>query len=242
MKKYYGTIAIAALLLSLASCRTGEQENPNSVSVSGIGTVQARPDMAELSIRFSQVSKTTKEAKAGVEATLLQVLDLLQAEKAEPQDIRTQTLNYGVEYEWRGGRRIRMGQRAEQSLVVKVKDLVNWPERLSAILDRLVAVDKVEVQDIRFDIDQKADLYRQSRELAFQKASEKARQYAELSGRKLGKVLMLREGYSRDVAQNQSLIYNVAAESKEYFAADESVVPAGEQGVTSEVEIVFALD
>lgn len=243
MKTFHWMMAIAVLvLLSLASCRPDGQGNPNSVTVSGIGTVQARPDMAEMDVSFAHTAQTTREAKAAVEQKMRQVMDVLQSEKIESKDIRTLTLNYEVEYEYRGGRRIRIGQRAEQTLVVTVHDLIETPERLSSLLDKLVALDRVEVQNIRFDIEQKADLFKQSRELAYGKARDKAMQYAELCGRKLGKVLTLSESMGEDVARGQSLMSNIAAESKAYFAAGEALVPTGEQGVTSRVEVVFSLE
>lgn len=243
MKKiFFATMIASLMLLPLASCHPDRQGSRHSVTVSGTGTVITQPDLARMNVSFAQTAPTTQEAKAVVERTMREVIAVLQAEGVKDPDMETLALNYSAEYGYRNRSWIRIGQRAEQTLVVTVKDLIGSPERLSSILDKLVGISKVEIQDIRFDIEQKADLFRQSRELAYQKALEKATQYAELCGRKLGKVQSLSERASQDVARISSRMSNVAEESKLFLAEDELAVPTGELGVTSEVEVVFSLD
>lgn len=243
MKKiFFATMAVSLALLPLASCHPDRQRSQHSVTVSGTGTVMAQPDLARMNVIFAHTAPTTKEAKAIVERTMREVIAVLQAEGVKDPDMETLALNYRAEYGYRNRNWIRIGQRAEQILVVTVKDLIDSPERLSSILDKLVAISKVEIQDIRFDVGQKSDLFRQSRELAYRKAFEKAMQYAELCGRKLGKVQSLSEHASQDVARVPSRMSNVAEESKLFLAQDGSAVPTGELGVTSEVEVVFSLE
>ncbi len=235
-------IAFLLMLFSLTSCNLRVQENQNSVSVSGIGTVLAQPDMVFMNVSFSHTAPTTKEAKTAAEQTMQQILAILKAENVEDKFVKTTSLNYDVEYEYRSGRRVRLGQRAQQTIVVTVNDMVNTPERFSSILDKITAIDKVEVQNIQFDIENKAELFKQSRELAYQKAFDKARQYAELSGRKIGRVLTISEVVSRDVAQSRAFQSNLAFKEEAFSLSDGSGVPTGEQGVSSEINIVFSLE
>ena len=183
---------------------------------------------------------TTKEAKKAVEQTMQRVLSILETENIEDKFVKTVLLNYDVEYDYRGGRRVRLGQRARQMITVTVNDLIESPERFASILDEITAIDKIEVQNIHFDIENKAELFKKSRELAYQKALEKAKQYAELSNRKIGKVLTISEEVSQDGRVN-AYMSNVKVESAD-FLSDDSSVPTGEQGVTSEIHIVFALE
>lgn len=119
--------------------------------------------------------------------------------------------------------------------------MINAPERFSSILDKITAIDKVEVQNIQFDIEHKTELFKQSRELAYQKAYDKAQQYAELSGRKIGKVLTISEAVSRDIAQTRAFQNNLMLKEETLDMAGGSAVPTGEQGVSSEINIVFSL-
>ena len=227
----------------MASCDLNVREGQDSVSVSGIGTVLTQPDMVLMNIGFSHTAKTTKQAKTEVEQTMQQILNILREENIEDKFVKTISLNYDVEYDYRSGGRVLIGQRAQQIIVVTINDMINAPERFSSILDKITAIDKVEVQNIQFDIEHKTELFRQSRELAYQKAYDKARQYAELSGRKIGKVLTISEVASRDVAQTRAFQNNLAfKEDALAMDAGGSTVPTGEQGISSEINIVFSLE
>jgi uncharacterized protein YggE len=237
-------IAFSFIFFLLISCNSSVQvqECQNSVSVSGTGTVLAQPDMALMHISSSHTAPTTKEAKKAVEQTMQRILKILQEENVEDKFMKTISLNYDVEYDYRSGRRVWIGQRAQQTIVVTINDMINTPERFSAILDKITAIDRIEVQNIQFDIENKAELYRQSRELAYQKAFDKAKQYADLSGRKIRKVLTISEGISRDVAYTRMFMNNARMTfAKEVADCDGSSVPTGEQGVTSEINVVFSL-
>lgn len=240
-KKLFTGIAFSMLLL-MTSCNLNVRQAQDSVSVSGIGTVLAQPDMVLMNVGFSHTAPTTRQAKTEVDRTMQQILNILHETSVEDKFVKTISLNYDVEYEYRNGRRVLLGQRAQQTIVVTVNDIINKPERFSSILDKITAIDRVEVQNIQFDIEHKTELFRQSRELAYQKAYDKAQQYAELSGRKIGKVLTISEAVSRDVAQTRAFQNNLMFKEEALYAADQSAVPTGEQGVSSEINVVFSLE
>jgi uncharacterized protein YggE len=225
------------------NCSTDKvQENQSTVSVSGIGTVLAQPDMVQMNINFSHIASTTREARRALDQTMQQILKILQEEKIEENYIKTISLNYDIAYDWRNGRMVRIGQRAQQTIVVTVNDIINSPERFPTILDKVTAINRVEVHNIRFDIENKTELFKQSRELAYQKAFEKASQYATLSNLKIGKVLTISEERSRDIVQVRAFMNNAAyeAQADEYSAG--SSVPTGEREVVSEISITFLLE
>jgi uncharacterized protein YggE len=242
-REFFTGVAFSIMLFLLISCNTRVQESPHTVSVSGIGTVLAQPDMALVNVYFSHTAPTTKEAKRAVEETMRRILQILQEEKVEDNFIKTVSLSYDMEYDYRSGRRVRLGQRAQQMIVITLNDMINRPERFPSLLDKITTIDRVEVHNIQFDIENKTELYRQSRELAYQKAYDKAIQYAALSGRKIGKVMTISEGLSRDVTQTRTSMNNFMLKEAAGYAFDEaSSVPAGERGVTSEINITFSLE
>lgn len=244
--KEISAIAFSFMLVLLTGCTQKVQEEQDSVSVSGIGTVLAQPDMVLMNVAFSHTAPTTKEAKSDVEQTVQQLLKILQEENIEDKFMKTISLNYDVEYDYRSGRRIRVGQRAQQTIVVTINNMINNPERFSTILDKITAINKIEVQNIQFDIENKVELFKQSRELAYQKAFDKASHYASLSGRKIGKVMTITEGISRDVASTRMFMNNIQLQKStamaEEYLFDGSSVPTGEQGITSEINAVFSLE
>jgi len=242
MKRVVLTIVICSALLA-GCCADKSQKSQSTVSVSGIGTVLVQPDMAMMNVNISHIAPTTREARLALDQTMQQILNILQEEKIDENHIKTIALNYNVAYEWRNGRSVRIGQRAQQTIVVTVNDIINSPERFPNILDKITAINRVEVNNIQFDIENKTELFRQSRELAFQRAFEKASQYAELSNLKLVKVLSISEERSRDVAQARAMMSNVAIEAQADFAMDRSSsVPTGEREVTTEISVTFVLE
>lgn len=233
-------IAMLLVLLSLASCNPKVEDKPDTVAVSGIGTMRARPDMARISIGFAHTAPTTQEAKKSVEQTMQAILKVLQDENIEAKDLKTASLSYRTDYEYRNGRRVRLGQKAEQNVEITLKNLVENAGRFAALLDKIAVIDKVEINDIRFDIDRKAELFRKSRELAYNKAYEKAGQYAALCGRKIGKVIAITENRNQDV---EEAVLNMRANRVEEScdAANASTVPTGENEIMTEVQVVFSL-
>lgn len=237
----------AIALCSLASCSENDSRTAqSSITVSGVGTVYARPDMALLTVRFTHIAPTTKEAKSLVDQKIAEILSILQAEGIEDKHIKTASINYRTEYDYSVGRRTRRGQCAEQSLTVTVDKMLETPERLTRILDHISTINQVEIENVWFDIERKDELFERSRTLAFEKAKSKAKQYAELSDRKLGKVLMITEGGSDESMQlryrNMAMNTMMAKDESANFAGDGSAAPLGEQGVSSTVSIVFALE
>lgn len=78
------------------------------------------------------------------------------------------------------------------------------------------------------------------------KHSTNAGQYATLSARKIGKVLTISEGVGRDIANTCMFMNNVQLQKStavaEEYSFDSSSLSKGEQGVTSEINVVFSLE
>jgi uncharacterized protein YggE len=238
-KRFYVVFLVFSLVL-VAACTVNNPDGQSTVSVSGIGAVMAQPDMVQVTINFSHVAQTTKQAKEEVDQKIRQILDILKEEGVEDKNIRTASLNYGAEMEYRDGRAVQVGQRADQAIMVIINDIVNNSNKFSVLLDKITTIDRVVIRDIKFDTENKTELYKQSRELAYQKALDKANQYANLSGLKIVKTLTITEERSRDIlfgAYQKNVAYETAASS-----GPSASVPTGEQEVTSEIMVTFLLE
>ena len=238
-KKIFVGIVFCTFFL-LCGCSPLSQANQSTVSVSGAGTVLVNPDMVQMTVSFSHVARTTKEAKGEVDKKIRQILDILKDEKIEEKNIKTISLSYDVETAYQNGRSVLVGQRAQQTIVVVINDIINNPDKFPALLDRVTAIDRVMIRNILFETENKTELFIQSRELAYQKALDKANQYAALSGRNIVKVLTISEERSGDVFRSAAL-GNVAYSDSEAFSTGSSV-PTGEQEVTSEIMVTFLME
>lgn len=248
MKRIVLSLALLPLLtLGLGSCalvtsqHTAKQGDaqPN-ITIQGIGQVHAQPDLATLNLSITHTAPTTQMARGVVGSAVQSILAELQRLGVEKEYIETKSLNYRTEHDYYNDKRILIGIRASQSLSIRVTDIDTQPERLSTILDRVSSIEHVELDGVYFDIRNKEELYKQSRELAYKKARDKAEQYARLSGKRLGAVLSLHESRNYDVGQSYKVSHSDSAE----FIREDSMsfsVPTGEQGVSTELTISFAL-
>ena len=237
---------LTGTVLSVSSLKAQEVNKDNTITLTGNGAVSIQPDMANISLSISYLAPTTRESKDKVDRSLRQVLSILRQERVEEEDIKTTSLNYNTEYDYTNNKRVKVGQRVVQSIQVTVHNLAQSGEKLSSILDKIVSVNNVELQSIDFGLEKTEDLYKESRALAFGKAKEKAEQYANLAGRRLGKVLIITEEHSGDVAVKR---YNKmrplqakAAVLDSYEATKGSIIPTGEETIESTVTITFTLE
>lgn len=83
------------------------------------------------------------------------------------------------------------GQIASQSLLIRVPS-VEGP-KISRLIDDLVSVNGISLNSLSFDIKDKTVSYQKARNLAFQNALSKAKDYGEALYMKVGKVLNLRD-------------------------------------------------
>jgi uncharacterized protein YggE len=233
----FKNIALIIFFAVIIACNNNGKDNQSIISVSGIGTVMTPPDTAQIYLHFKNVSKTTEEAKNAVNESVRNVLNVLKAEDTANRNIRTVSLSYGAENEYRDGRVVYAGQRAEQNVIVTIDDIINNPDKLPVILDKLVNISNTSINDVQFNIKDKTDFFRQSRELAFQKAFDKAEQYALLSGKKIIGVQSISESNSGD---NMQVLRNKTLASVSANSAY-SNIPAGEQEITTEIRVEYKI-
>jgi len=224
----------------LIGCKEKKQEDHSTVLVSGIGIVLVQPDMVQMNINTSYTAQTMQQAKREVDTKMQQIINILKADNIEDKDIKTVSLSYDREIEYMNGRNVLVGQRAHQAIVVTINDIVNSPNRLPELLDKLTAIDRVVITNIIFDTKDKTELFSQSRELAYQKALDKANQYAELTGHKIVKALRISEERNRDILR-VSALSNVAYDGTGY-STGASQVPTGEQEVITEIIVTFLME
>ncbi len=221
-------------IVFIFGCETTKQ---STISVFGTGTVLAQPDIIQMGITLSNVAQTTKEAQDEVSKMVRQALTILKNTDIEDKNIMTASLTFRAEYEYTNTR-VLIGQRAEQSISFSVDNIHNNSERVSEIIDSLIQINGIELNYINFSVKNNTDYFIKSRELAFQKAVEKANQYAELSNLKIIKVLNISEDINQNISpMNNRVLFEAEASSN----AGSTVVPMGELEITTRISVEFLL-
>jgi len=240
--KLIGIFGLILVVIFTSGCNS-KQNDPSTISVFGTGTVLVQPDVLQKSITLSNVAQTTRVAQETVNRMVRQALTILKDAGIEDKNISTASLTFRSEYEWTN-RRILIGQRAEQVLTFTIENINNESEneKVSRILDQLIQINGIELNQINFDVKNNTEYFIRSRELAFQKAVEKANQYAELSNLKIIKVQSIsEEGNQRFLPVSNRLTNQLAV--REMAAEDSSaIIPTGELEITTNILVVFLLE
>lgn len=237
----YAAAAFAAFMISAPSFAHEPVNLPPSVTVSGIGRVQTRPDMAEINIGVATQAPTAAAALTANNTAMTNLINTLKAAGIEEKDILTS--NFSVNPEYQQDRPEPMdrpqpprivGYRVDNSVQVKVRALA----KLGAILDAVVRSGANNVNGISFAVAQPEPILDKARTNAVSDARRKAELYATAAGVKVGRVLYITESGGMMPPPSPRFYAMEAAQAK-----DSSVpIATGEQTMESTVQIIYAIE
>ena len=234
--------ALFLAALPLLGCGGGGRQSV--ITVSGVGVVSAQPDTIRMTVSLRHIAATTREAQTEVAGMVRQALEILHGAGVEERNIGTAFLRFSPEYEWGPMGRNFLGQRAEQIITFSIDDIGADGERASAIIDRLIGINGIELQGMHFGVGDPAELHYRARELAYREAYEKARQYARLSGQRIVRTVgVFEEGrglappfpvHAR--AGQRAMLFGMDAVAE---AAGPTTLPTGEMEISARVTVEF---
>ena len=158
------------------------------ILVSGTGTITAKPDLATLNLGVQVTADTVKEALQQANASLNAMLDVPRQRGIDEKDTQTRHFSINPTYDYqREGPPIFTGYRVTNQLEIKVRDLAN----IGPIIDETVTAggDSVQIHGISFVVEDTSALSTQARESAVKAAMTQAKQFADLTEVKLGRLI-----------------------------------------------------
>jgi uncharacterized protein YggE len=210
--KLWQVVTIAAVLLaagwllaapgpSVARAQgTGDTDSsvPNrTVNVSGTGQVSATPDIAVVSLGVQTQAEEAGAALTENNTQMQAVITALKGAGVAQKDIQTQVIQLSPQYQQPSPQAGSTQQGPPELVGFTATNIVEVTVRkidsLGDLLDAAVQAGGNQIQGIRFEITDPADLVDQAREAAWQDAMHKAEQLAELSDSGLGMVLTISE-------------------------------------------------
>lgn len=186
--------AASAVAMAVAMTLTGcdapspVQANPRQVTVVGSGEVQGIPDTltADVGIEVTAADVTAAMNQTGERQRA--VIDALSARGIDAKDISTTSVSLLPQY---GDNSAVTGYRADNSIRVTLREL----DGASATLATVIAAggNATRINGVSYSITDDSALVRDARARAFADAESRARQYADLAGLSLGKVISISE-------------------------------------------------
>lgn len=189
---------VVVLALGAVGCARGGSvtvtpQQQTGIWVTGQGEATAVPDIAELRLGVEVQADTVAEAQGQASEAMDKVQQALKDNGVAEKDIQTQQFSIYPVTKWISDRDEQeiIGYRVTNIVVAKIREI----DEAGAIIDAVAEAggDFTRIQGISFDVDDRTPYYEEARSKAFEDASNKAKQLAELAGVGLGKATFVSE-------------------------------------------------
>lgn len=233
---------VLAVLLALTGCATTEKQDTSScITVTGTSTVAVKADTASFSITAEALESTTEGARNASSAMVEEAVKILKDEFGITDDeITTDYMNISPYYQWLDTGRTLMGQKATQTLNIKLR---NGIDKAGRVYDRLSVLDGISISSISYSKSDTTKEESAAREWAMKNAIAKAEDYAKGADLTVGRVVSISEGssdYSYSYANSKVMMLEAAAASEDSYSS--TTYYAGSLSVSATVTAVFELN
>lgn len=201
-----GVVGVYFKVVGALPIAVTQTQKMTTFDVTGEGKVVVVPDEATLQLGVTDQGRNLKTVQQAINMKMEQVSKSLKGMGIDEEDIKTTGYNVYPDYQEEGL------YRAQANLSVKIRDL----EKVSEALDLVgtLGLDNVSgpVFGLSDELGEKST--REAREMAIEKAKNKASELAELSGMKLGRIVNISEAgnggypvpmYARDMAVSSTM-------------------------------------
>lgn len=232
--RVFGPMLSAVVLTSAGPsellAQNASNRAPRTITVSGQGSVSAKPDMVEISAGVQSEAATARQALRRNSATMRGVIRALKDTGIAARDIRTSNISVNPRYERsRDQRQNKLtGYRVNNTVRVRVRDI----RQLGETLDQIVELGSNSVGGIRFIVSEADRLRDDARERAIENARRRAELLARAAGAELGRVHTITEGFSGGAPR---------ATFARARAAESVPIEPGEQALTANVTVTWIL-
>jgi len=229
-------IVLAVFLIASTNQVLNTATTTNTVSFSGEGKVVAKPDIAKISLSIVTDALTSKTAQDENSKKSKTVTDYLKKQNIDDKDIKTTGYNIYPQYKYPqyGGQPTITGYQVNQSMEIRIRDL----DKVSNILDGIVASGTNQVSQLSFEIDNPDALKSEARAKAIADAKSKANELKSQVGISLGKIINFSEntsGYPVPIYMKAEL------DGRGGMGGGGPSVPAGENEITVSVTITYQI-
>lgn len=224
------------------SVGAGGVSQVDSVAVNGVGKIEVIPDMATINVTAREKAKSAQEAQQKMNSKVNQLITAIKAAGVKEEDISTNS--YSSYQYWWWDWEDDYERTVSQSMQVVIRDIDTNKEILKNVVDSIINVDAQTGWYINFDLEDKTEAYSQARELAYEKALQKAEELEKVSKIKLGGVRYIndqsQDSFMSDYSESSSnspLSYLSAEKSSD----SSTNIPIGEIQIIVELDVQFEI-
>lgn len=191
-RKGFAAVLLSVLLLgaTLFPRATYAQSAPSgpirSLSVTGQGQVELKPDTATISLGVTQLRPTPMEAYSAMSADLVNIAGQVKASGIKEEQIQTGSFSLQPEYTWTQEKgQVLVGYRATTTLSITTQEL----DKVAALIESAMKAGANQLQGVSFSAKDTDKLAQQALDMAVDDAKAKAERVAGRLGAKVVRVL-----------------------------------------------------
>lgn len=232
---------ILAIGLIFAPAAWAADNEKGLISVTGIGTVNAAPDMATINLTVLREAPTSREALSANNTAMNDVLSAMKEFGIEDKDLQTSNFSIHPRYVYPKNNNDQqqppkiVAYQVSNSLVVRIRDLAGVGE----ILDKSVSLGVNQGGSIMFSNSNPEPLQMQARASAMKNALAKAKILTEAVGVEVGSIHQINEHsnspYPQPIMRGQMAKMSMAE-------SDAMPVAGGENSYRISVNVTFEID
>jgi uncharacterized protein YggE len=190
------SLLLIALVIVVSMVASKVNNNyPPSVGFSAVGSASITPDGIKLSGSANTLARTSSAGLSEIAKIGESIRQVLAANNVDKKNISSANLSIYPEYSYTptGGRNL-LGYRVSQGYEVVLED----GKAAGGVIDQLISAtgDKFQINSISSYVTDLEAVTKSARQDAIAKAKLKAQDYAQLTGKKLGKILSINESGS----------------------------------------------
>ncbi len=254
MKKTIVYVMACVTLLMVAGCKSPEeitqnppeqrtsqeivlkqetQEEQRTLSVSGSGEVNAKPDVATVRLSVFVQAKTAEEAQTQNNEKMTAVLDVIKSMGIPEKDIQTQDVSTLPVQDYEKNPPVITGYTATNTITVEIYNMDQTGELITAATQ----AGANEVLNVDFRLQDESKFYQQALQSAVADAQAKAQAMAEAAGIDLDGPLSMQE--SGNISSPQYSLESPAGDKAENSI--NTPIQSGEITVTAQVAIQYKI-
>jgi len=166
----------------------------NTVTVQGQGENRIKPNIATIYAYLTVDGNTASSALNSVDDRVTAITNALKSAGVSSNDIATSSISVYPRYNYTNGTSVVIGYTVYISLTVTIRGIDTNSQRIGKVVDALaITQGSTSVYGLTYDTVDPSAGKSVARANAWKDAVAKAKQYAQLSGRKLGKVIIIEE-------------------------------------------------
>lgn len=221
----------------------GDVQSRNTITVSGVGDIYSKPDLAKMSFSVVSDAKTVVQAMSDNTGKMNAVIAFMRGQGVEDKDLATTSFNINPVYDYNQAacgltscppsQRVLTGYEVTQSLQVKIRAL----DKVGAVIEGATAAGANQSGDLQFTIDNPDSLVDQARAQAIAKAKSQADEIASRLDVKLARITGFSEG-----SMAPAPMYDVAEKAMASGTGAAPNIQTGQSKVEVTVNITYEIE